>query len=825
MTVHDSEPKLDPRLNGIPVIPKATFSEVIGFPLLPEKYKYFSIVISLIYMMAGSDVFAELKLQPLKEIHITGNQGIETDTIQFSIKSKIGEPIDPFQVRRDIRTLYKTGFFNDISVSIDKVEGGVSLTFIVDERPIITDIVLSGYKKISQTTLNDELTIKSGDRYDPVKVNESINKLENKYRERGYQYAMIIPRLSAVRKGTASLVFAIDEGDKIKIKDIKFTGVKAFTAGNRFWGLRSKMKENREYWMFSWITSSGTIKEDLLQDDIKAIEDFYKNKGYLRVSIDDPEIIVEKPDPKKAHKKKQKITIVLHINEGEIYRLGEITAKVSDEKIFTSDLVLNIVKSTRLEKIQKILGGSAFFRAGPRFEKGKEYSLELETEAITQVSDLYGSRGYIYANIDPVKEIDDINKIVDITFTVIEGTPAFLHRLEFAGNSRTRDRVLRRNFMLLEGDIFNTALVKQSIARIQYLSYIDDVVPQVIPQVDPSQVDVIITHTDNKQTEIQLAGGYSGYDKFYGTLGLSEHNFFGRGQEFSISGTAGKRTKTFQVSFSDEWIFDRPYYGSISLWNSSRDYDYSDRRSIGGSLVGGRSLKYNLSARLGYKYEVNTVYNIDDNAEQEIKDLKGDQITSSLTATLIRDTLDNRMDPTKGNHASASFEFAGSFLGGENDFYKSNFSWSFYHRLPKNLVFALRSEVNYANGMNGQELPFYERFRLGGPMTVRGYRERSIGPWDEYGQNLGGNKSLLFGSEIQIPIAGPLKTVLFADAGDTYIAKDPFDIRTLRPSVGVEVRFLVPGFYIPLRFIWGYNLDPYEGESRNDFQFTMGTML
>ena len=412
---------------------------------------------------------------------------------------------------------------------------------------------------------------------------------------------------------------------------------------------------------------------------------------------------------------------------------------------------------------------------------------------------------------------------MDIKFKIFEGTQAYLHRLEFRGNTRTRDRVLRRNILIGEGSIFNTALVKQSISRVDYLGYIDEVEPDIVPLADPSQIDVTIHLNDTKQTEIQLAGGYSDYEGFYGTLGLSEHNLFGRGQSISISATQGKRTESFKLSFADEWIFDRPYYGSLSVWDTTKDYDYSSQRSRGGSVTVGRGLIWNISTRLGYKYERNRVFDIDETASDEIQNLAGEQVTSSMTSIWIRDTLNDRRDPTKGTYSRYYFEYAGKVFGGDNSFYKTGFSWSFYKPLKKNLVFDFRSEINYAHGLDGQSLPFYERFRMGGPRSIRGYEDNSIGPWDEYSQNLGGNKSLLLSTELLIPIAGPLKTVLFIDAGDVYAKNESMDIRTLRPSTGVEIRFTIPGFYIPLRFIWGYNLDPLVDDDRNDFQFTMGT--
>ena len=785
----------------------------------------FFLLFSLI--MAIQTVYAQQgDRYTIKEIVIEGNSQIEKDTIRFALSSRLGDPVSINNIRRDIKALYKLGFFDDVAFNYKEIEGGVRLILTVKERPIIREVLLAGNKRVTTNTLTDELTIKPGERYDPVKVKETINKIRAKYIEQGFNYAAVVPRLTSEEGDSAALILDIDEGTKVWINEINFIGNQDISSGNRFWGLKSKMKKIREKWFFSWITTGGKLSDDSLEEAVQNVEEYYKNKGYLKATVGPASVTVSEPILKGLRKKpKRYASISIPVYEGDVYKLGEIKAEVADETIIPSDVVSQLLKSVRLENYQKIVGRSVFFKAGPRFQSGKTYSYALEQEAIKQLSELYGMRGYIYVNINPAKTVHDDTKIVDITFKIIEGDQAFLHRLEFTGNIRTRDRVLRRNVMVPEGAIFNTSKIKQSIGRIQYLGYIDDVVPDIKPLTDPSQVDVNIQLSDNKQTEIQLAGGYSDYDRFYGTLGLSEHNLFGRGQSITFSTTYGKRRESFNISFTDEWIFDRPYYGSVGIWNTIRDYDYSKQRSRGGSITAGRSLGYNFSVRTGYKWELNTVYDINDEADQEVKDIVGDQITSSLTSALIRDTLDNRMDPSTGIYSSLHFEYAGGFLSGDNNFYKIGLDFSMFRPLFKGIVFGLYGDLNFAEALGGDDLPFYERFLLGGPRTVRGYDSQSIGPWDEYGQNLGGNKSLRFSAELQIPIAGPLKTVLFADAGDAYATHESIDVRSLRPSAGVEIRFFVPAFSIPLRFIWGYNLDPLEGESLNDFQFTMGTFM
>ncbi|MGB3976514.1 MAG: outer membrane protein assembly factor BamA [bacterium] len=758
----------------------------------------------------------------IQEITIIGNQTVSIDMIEHLIKLSPGARFIEKDIRRDVKTLYASGLFEDIRVESEMLDVGYRLIFTVKEYPIIHDIVISGASSIGLNTLRDELTISTGDRYNPVTIQQSATKIEQKYRDKGFNFAVVTPRLTPTQLGLATLIFDIDEGTKLKIREVTIKGNKNISTGTRLWGLKSKIKKNQKWWWLSFITDSGIFKEEELKEDIKGLEQYYKNRGYLRVSISEPKITLNRPEKPGSS---ASLSIAYEVDEGDVYTLGQLNYKVADPSVVPESVVKRVVESTRPESYEKYFGGSALWGEGLRFQTGRRYSLALEELAIKALTEIYGSLGYVYAYISPEKKIDDRNKTVDITFSIIEGKQAFLNRLEFMGNYRTKDRVLRRNFIIAEGSVFNMSQLQSSIARLQYLAYIDNVVPDIEPQVDPTKINVMISLADNRQTEIQLAGGYSGYNKLYGTLGLSEHNLFGRGQELNVSATSGSRSDTIKFSFIDEWVMDRPYYGSVSAWSSREKYDSSTQRKQGGSIFIGRGVGSIFSTRLGYTFENNRVYDISASADENVKKLEGTQITSSLTHLWILNTLNNKLDPTKGWYGTVSFQFAGGILGGDNDFYKAYLSVSKYWSLPRRLVFSLQGRFNYGAGLRGKELPYYELFRLGGPYTVRGYRDYGIGPIGEGGLVLGGNKSLLLSSELQIPIARPLKIVFFVDAGDAWSSEDAVDLRTLRPSTGFEIRFFMPGFGIPLRFIWGYNLDPYENESRNDFQFTMGRMF
>ncbi len=777
----------------------------------------------------------------IEEILVEGNKGIEAETILFVIRSSVGERMLPEVLQQDIKALYDTGFFEDVRIEAEPFKEGVRLIYVVQEKPILKAYEITGAKKLSSSTLQSaideaevELAVPSP--YDPVAVEKAANAIRNKYREDGYNYVTVTPLINELGGGAVTVNFAVNEGDKVRIREIEILGDEKMNEGNRFWGLKSKLKKTREHWFLSWLTGGGKYQQDLLNEDLQNLENHYQNKGFADASVGKPDVEIKEIRKEKLFGKGIKtikvVSIKIPVIEGEQYRFGEIDLEGAE--VFPEDKLLGLIGTVKKGGMFK---KSIFTKEIGKLEEGDVYNRELVQTAIQNITDLYGSRGRIYSVIYPDFEYDHEKKLVNILFQIEEGEKIYLNRLEFKGNLRTRDKVLRREIPLTEGDVFNTMAFRLGVQKIHFLGYIQDIVPDVQPAAAADELDVVVSVNDTHPTELQLSGGYSSADKLFGTFGISEHNLFGRGQELNFQVTASKIRTTFQLKFSDDWLFDTRTHGSISLWNQDRTYELLKKRSRGGSIFGGRPLFWGIAGRLGYSYELNKIYDREDESDSDIDDDNGsdtfDSIygsqddrttTSSITQYFFRDRRDNQREPTRGTYNRFSFEYAGGFLGGTNDFYKLEYEASIYIPLGK-LVWLLHAEIDYADGHHNQVLPYFERYFLGGSRTVRGFREDSIGPKDSYGNNLGGNKALLFNTELIIPIAGPLKAVLFFDAGDAYADDASYDLRTMRPGAGVEIRFFVPQFWVPLRFIWGYNLDRYQNEDLTEFQFTLGTFF
>jgi len=754
----------------------------------------------------------------VKDIVIRGNRAIETDTIRFNIGSRIDAELSNLQIRRDVKALYDTGFFEDIRVESESVPGGVRLVFHVTEKSIITDYEIRGNKKVSLNTLQEKIEMKLPASYDPVSINAAVKAIRTEYVDRGFNDVSITPVTQTTGGNQLRLIFMINEGQTIRISQITIDGNEAFRDGTRFWGLRSKLKKTRERWLFSWLTTGGKYKPELFQEDLNTLAEYYKTKGYARVAIGEPTMEFEDRVTGWFTKKSRRfVKINIPVMEGDRYRFGRLD--VVGNELYDHDLLMRLIQGT---KIETKVGQSVFIKGERDLRTGEWYNIKLVQEVNKSFTELYGSRGYIYAMVDPETVLDDDRHIADVTWNIREGSQAYLHRLEFKGNNKTRDKVLRRAIGLSENDVFDSMRFRAGMERLNYLGYITDVTPEVEPGPSPEQLDVTVSVNDSRQTEVQLSGGYSSADRLFGTISLSEHNLFGRGQELSLSATSSRLRTTFELSFSDEYLFDSANYGSISIWNTTRRYPVYRRKVIGSTVAVGRPLFERFAGRIAYKYEINRIYDVDEDSIDDLKDELGTSITSGIINYLLRDARDNRREPTRGTYNRLSCEVAGGAFGGDNYFYKAEWESSYYKSFGK-LVFMVHGEVDYADGFSGRDLPNFERYYLGGPRTLRGFQEYSIGPLDENGDNVGGNKALVLNSEFIIPIAGPLKTVLFFDAGDAYRIDQPFDLRTLRTSAGAELRFFVPAFWVPLRFIWGFNLDPYENEDSSIFEFTLGT--
>jgi len=724
------------------------------------------------------------ELPPINSIEIRGIKRIDETAIKSKISQKIGEPLSQEKTNEDIKNIYKMGYFDDVRAEIEPFEGGIKLIYIVKEKPTIIKIEFQGNKEFDDTKLKEKLTISPGAIADSVLIQDNVNNLRKFYEEEGYWLARIIPIIKTITPDEVSLTYQIEEGHKIKIKKIEFEGNKQLPSKKI-----KKVMETKEWWLFSFITSSGYYQKERMDSDIEKIRDLYFNNGYIKVVVGEPTI--------KLTKDEKGMIIKIPIFEGDQYKVSSID--ITGNKVFDEKTIRQKIK----------------------IEAGKPFSKERLRKDIIAISEKYSENGYALVTITPDLIPDENNKLVKLVLKIDEGDKFNIGRIEITGNTRTRDKVIRREIMLDEGDTYNSALIKRSYERINNLNFFEtvEVIPK--PKAEEKKVDLEIKVKERPTGFLSIGGGYSSVEKFIGMIELTQGNLFGRGQLLKVKAELGGRTTYYDILFKDPWFLDKPLTFSTNLYKMTREYIDYDKKALGFGISLGERFSDYWWGDISYNIEKAEIYNLSKNAPRIIKDQEGTRVTSSITPSIVRDSRDNYLDPSRGSRNSLYLTYAG--LGGTNKFLKGEIDSAWYFPINSTTIM-IRGRFGYATGLFGEELPLYERFYLGGIYTIRGLGFGEAGPRDPKTNDvIGGTEELIFNAEYIFPIVSELrlKGVLFFDAGNSY---DEFkNFGELRYTTGIGVRWISP--MGPIRIEWGYNIDRKPGEKSSRIEFAFGTFF
>jgi outer membrane protein insertion porin family len=719
----------------------------------------------------------------INSIEIKGLKRIDEIAVKSRITQRAGEPISQEKTNEDIKSIFKMGYFDDVRAEIEPFEGGIKLIYVVKEKPAIVKIELQGNKEFDDANLKEKLTITTGAIADAVLIQDNANKLRAFYEEEGYWLSRIVPVVKTINPDEVSLTYQIEEGPKIKIKKILTEGNKAIASG--------KIKgviETKEWWLFSFISSSGYYKKDRMDSDIEKIRDLYFNNGYIKVVVGEPRIQLS--DDKKG------MFISIPISEGDQYRIASID--ISGNKAFDSNSIRGRIS---------MMPDKPFSKANLRKD-------------IFSISELYSENGYALITVTPDLIPDESKKLVRISLKIDEGERYRIGRIEIAGNTKTRDKVIRREVRLDEGDLFNSALIKRSYEKINNLNFFETV--ELIPKPKPEEklVDVDIKVKERPTGFFSIGGGYSSVEKFIAMVELTQGNLFGKGQFLKLRAELGGRTTYYDLSFRDPWFMDKPVSFSTNIYKMTKEYIDYDKEATGFGISLGKRFSEYWWTDIAYNFENANISNIASDASDIIKDQEGKSTTSSITPSLVRDSRDNYLDTSRGSRNSIYVTYAG--LGGSNNFLKSEVDSSWYFPFGSTTLM-LRGRYGYATGVGGKELPLYERFYVGGIYTVRGLGFGEAGPKDEEtGDYIGGTNELIFNIDYTFPLVSEirLKGVVFTDIGSSFYA---FKEMNLRYTTGLGVRWISP--FGPIRLEWGYNLDKKEGEQPSRFEFAFGTFF
>jgi outer membrane protein insertion porin family len=726
-----------------------------------------------------------LKKELIAKVLIEGNRAIEESAIRAQIKTREGEVYSPATIRGDLKALYQMGYFRNIQVEKRDWGREKAVVFVVEEKPVVREIKFSGNKHIKTSDLLEVVDLKPRTVLNLNAVKENVNKIIKKYREEAYFLAEVQYELETPRKGDVVIHFKIKENEKIRIKKITFSG-------NTYYSdtvLKKTLPETKESGFFSWVTKSGVYKEETLEKETDAIAAFYMLKGFLQVKVAKPKVEVAKDG----------ITITIPVEEGRQFKVGRVDLK--------GDL---IAPKKELFKLVPIYPGEIFNR-------------EKVSKTISSLTDRYADQGYAFVDVSPQVIPHEDQPLVDLIFDIRQGSKVYFERINILGNTKTRDKVIRRELQAVEGELYSQTALKKSKDNLNYLGFFKEVDVNTKKGSADDKMVLNVRVDEAPTGSVSVGVGYSSIDKLVGLLSISQNNLFGRGQRLVLSGQVGSVSSYYNLSFTEPRLFDSQVLVGGDIYNTFRDYDDYSIRRTGGVARFGFPLFADIRLYTQYLYEVVDTYNILDTASEIIKSQEGISTTSSIYLGLRRDTRDHRFDPTKGSDTGISVTYAGRFLGGSNDFTKYQASSTWFLTPFWDLTFSARGRIGFIEG--DPDIPLYERFRLGGIYTVRGFKAYSIGPKAPNGEVIGGDKELLFNFEMLIPLAKEikLKGLIFFDAGNAWDVGETYRLDDLRTSAGVGFRWISP--LGPLRLEWGYNLRPREGESTSSWEFTVGTFF
>lgn len=742
---------------------------------------------ALLSIVAGNVEAAGYRVEA---IEVRGATRVAPDAVRKVMSTQIGQELDLEKVRQDVKAIYRMGYFRDVTFDTEEVPGGYRLTVIVAEKPIVSAVQIEGNKDVESADLRAAVTVKERSLFQEEKVKESVNKLREVANNKGFIDASVEASVAEDSEGALRVTFRVTEGPKLKIERIVVTG-------NQFFPTKAVLKvmDTSAKGLFSFISDSGAFKKDVLENDVRKIEALYQNRGFLDSKISEP--VVDRG--------KKGLILTIRIFEGRQYRVGEI--HFSGES--------GIPEGT-LRKTVKLRRGELFDR-------------ETLLSDLLALTTLVNDEGYAQALVSPGVDKRKEYPIADVTYRFERGTKFHFGKVEITGNTKTMDRVIRHSLDVSDGRTYTATGLKTSKENLTRSSYFKDVKISTAPSTVPGEMDAKIEVQEGPTGTLSGGLGYSSIDKIFGVVQLTENNLFGRGWKASLNSQFGARRTTYSLDFRDPHFLDSDFSLLLGVFKTKVKYPDFEKDAVGGRVGFGYDFSRFMNGSVSLRMDKTRILALPGsvpawNVRQEID--KGLQQTRSIGWNVTRNTTDKFIDPSKGGVQSASLEFAGGPLGGDSQFVKYFLNAKWFYPVTASTVFSWNVLWGHVvPTVGGAEVPLFERFFLGGPYSIRGFRSRELSPTDpNTGEAVGGNKELVGNLEYLFPLVGEVgfKGVLFFDAGNAWAQGSwPFKEQGLWASYGAGIRWYSP--MGPLRFEWGWNLDRPKGQPKRVMEFTIGT--
>ncbi len=743
-------------------------------------------------------------------IRVEGNRRVEQEAIVRALTQKKGQRFKADQTAADLKALWSLKFFDDAQLLVQRLNNGIVYVVRVVEKPAIKSVELVGNDELSKDDLKDTVDVKVGSIVDVAAIKRNVKKIQEKYVEKGYFLAEVGYTIKPNEQNTlVDVTFDINERAKVMVKEINLLGANKVPASE----LKGVLATREGSWL-SPLTSEGTYREELFQRDLEIIKAVYIDKGFVNIRVDKPAVTLS-PD-------KRNIFISIHLDEGERFDMGKID--------FSGDLLESKEKLSTLlvSKPNTVFSSSALRRD------------------IQSITDLYYDQGFAYANINTGTVVNAEAKTVDITFEIQKGSPVSIERIEIVGNTKTRDKVIRRQLRVYEGELFNGTGMRRSKEKVTALGFFETVEVTQKPGSDNEHVVVNVEVKEKSTGTFQVGLGFSNVEQFILTAQVAQQNFLGWGQSASINAQLSALRQFVQFSYFDPYFLDTNYLFSLDAYKTQLDYFGFIRDAYGGTVsLGYYLLADEMSVSLGYTLEsVRIEQGRDFTSQTPLAGQFRSGVTSALRASWNWDRRNNRIFPSSGTFSSLTAEFAPPAFGGSYNFNRITANQRGYYQLPLGIVakaqaqFGLLTESYGRPGAPDQGLPISELYYLGGINSVRGYPLRTLSPTTLVPTRtdpsvpvrdfaVGGDKQFYFNFELEFPILTTvgIRGLLFYDSGNVFGRKAPLFVDGnkflgLFHSVGFGVRWFSP--VGPLRFEWGIPLNRRVNDQSPQFEFTIG---
>jgi outer membrane protein insertion porin family len=751
-----------------------------------------------------------------------GPAAASDDLVRANIRTKPGEVYTRSTIDNDIRTLYSTGLFRNVQVTEDRGSDGMTLTYVMQGKPVLTEVVFNGNKKYSRSKLLKKVTSKTGEPVDERKLFSDSQELLKFYQKKGYQKTQVkyVENIDE-RAGRGTVVFEITEAPKVKIKRVEFVNAKAFPEKK----LRKTIK-TRKRWMFSWLTGSGVLKDDQFEDDKEKLSDFYRNEGYIDYELKD--VKFNQLNPKWE-------TIQLYVNEGRQYKVGAVDFK--GNKLFSADEIKKWIAANkkRIDPAKRKKGEN---QAGLRLTVGQTFTPVGLNKDIEAIKNFYGSRGYIDCRIDAIRMPNPETSTMDLTYQIEEKDKSFIEKIEIRGNTKTKDKVIRRELAVAPGEVFDMVKVNLSKTRLEQLTYFEKVDAQPEPTDVPNRKNLVVGVEEKNTGNFLVGAGFSTIDEVVGFAEVNQGNFdlfkppyfTGGGQKFRIRVQMGTKRQDYVMSFIEPWFLGRKLALSVDLYHRELNYlsDLYEERQTGARLGLTRALGSDfLIGGVSYTVEDIGIVNVDPTAPALLQLEKGSYLVSKVGTSIAYDTRNSAIQPDHGQRTEFLTEVAGGPFGGERDFYKLELRSSWYFKgLSDGHIIELTGRTGVVDKYgDSPRVPLFDRWFLGGANTLRGYKYHYVGADDTFiagdGEPLGGGTYWYGSAEYSIPVIDRVRVAAFYDIGNVYKGAYSYNFGEYLHDVGVGLRLNLP--IGPLRLDYGIPLNSglYTGDT-GKFQFSVG---